>query len=73
VSGHYKTQPNSTNRDNFSSDRNYNPYTGTTGSRAKVNTPKAQNYGSGQTIYTGPQGGQYYYNSKGNKVYVPKR
>ncbi|MBK6497038.1 MAG: hypothetical protein IPG00_02265 [Saprospiraceae bacterium] len=34
---------------------------------------EAYNYGAGQTIYTGPRGGQYYYNSKGNKVYVPKR
>ncbi len=25
------------------------------------------------TINTGSRGGQYYYNSKGNKVYVPKR
>jgi colicin import membrane protein len=25
---------------------------------------------SGRTIYTGPRGGQYYINSKGNKVYI---
>lgn len=27
----------------------------------------------GRTILTGPRGGRYYINSKGNKVYVPKR
>jgi len=26
----------------------------------------------GYTIHTGPRGGQYYYNSKGNKVYIKK-
>ena len=28
---------------------------------------------NGHTIQTGPRGGQYYTNSRGNKVYVPKR
>ena len=73
VSGHYKTQPNSTNRDNFSTSGNYNPYTGSTGSRARDYSSPAYNYGSGHTIHTGSRGGQYYFNSNGNKTYVPKR
>lgn len=73
VNGHYKTKSNHTNHDNFSTDGNYNPYTRKAGSRAKDYTPKARNYGSGKNIYTGSKGGQYYYNNKGNKVYVPKR
>jgi len=28
---------------------------------------------SGRTIYTGPRGGQYYYNSKGKKTYIRKK
>ncbi|MDD2344915.1 MAG: hypothetical protein PHY85_02110 [Bacteroidales bacterium] len=73
VESHYKTTNNNTNWDNFSSKDNYNPYTGSTGSKAKDYTPDAYNYGSGKTIYEGPKGGQYYYNDNGNKVYVPKR
>lgn len=34
---------------------------------------KANNYGKNQQIRTGKKGGQYYQNSNGNKVYVPKR
>lgn len=73
VSGHFKTNNNRTNHDNFSSYGNQNTYTGTVGSRAKDYTPNAYNYGAGRTIHTGSRGGQYYINSKGNKVYVPKR
>ncbi len=73
VSGHMKTNTNTTNHDNFSTRSNYNPYTGSTGSRARDYTPGAYNYGSGRTIQTGSRGGQYYINSRGNKTYVPKR
>lgn len=72
VHGHYKTNSNSTNYDNFSTQGNYNPYTGRTGT-ARDYSSNSYNYGSGQTIHTGPRGGQYYFNSRGNKVYVPKR
>jgi len=40
---------------------------------AKDYSSGSYNYGSGKTIQTGPKGGQYYYNSNGNKTYVPKR
>jgi len=73
VMPHVKTQRNSTNHDNFSTQYNLNPYTGNTGSRAKDYSIDAYNYGSGKTIYRGPKGGQYYYNDRGNKTYVPKR
>lgn len=73
VQGHYKTSSNSTNHDNFSTSGNYNPYTGSTGSRARDYSSGAYNYGSGRTVQTGPRGGQYYINSNGNKTYVPKR
>jgi len=29
-------------------------------------------YKSGQKLYTGPEGGCYYYNSNGNKTYVER-
>ncbi len=73
VSSYTRTSRNSTNHDNFSTSGNYNPYRGTTGSRARDYSSQAYNYGSGHTIQTGPRGGQYYTNSRGNKVYVPKR
>ena len=73
VTGYTRTQRNSTNHDNYSTSGNYNPYTGTTGSRARDYSSQSYNYGAGQTIQTGPRGGQYYINSSGNKVYVPKR
>ncbi len=73
VQGHYKTRSNNTNHDNFSTNGNYNIYTGTSGYVARDYTPQTYNYGSGKTIYTGSRGGQYYINSNGNKTYVPKR
>lgn len=73
VESHYKTNSNSTNHDNYSTQGNYSPYNGNSGSRAKDYSSDAYNYGSGQSIQTGPRGGQYYINSNGNKVYVPKR
>ena len=38
----------------------------------KKSTERANIY-KGHTIHTGPRGGQYYYNSKGNKVYIKKK
>ena len=73
VQGHYKTQSNGTNLDNFSTKGNRNSFTGTCGSVARDYSPSAHNYGSGKTIHTGSRGGQYYINSNGNKTYVPKR
>ena len=73
VNGHYKTVSNHTNWDNFSTYGNTNFFTGISGSVARDYSIGAYNYGSGHTIHTGPRGGQYYINSYGNKVYVPKR
>jgi len=73
VDSYVRTSPNSTNWDNFSTSGNSNPYTGSTGYRARDYSSEAYNYGSGQTIYTGSRGGQYYINNNGNKTYVPKR
>lgn len=73
TNGHYKTQSNGTDLDNFSTNGNLNPYTQQSGSRAQDYSSEATNYGSGRTIHTGLKGGQYYINSNGNKTYVPKR
>ncbi len=73
VDGHYKTQSNKTNQDNYSTKGNTNPYTGKVGTKPKDYSIEAKNYGSGKTIYTGPKGGQYYINGNGKKTYVPKR
>ena len=73
VQPHFRTMPNTTNWDNFSTSGNSNPFTGSTGYRARDYSSDAYNYGTGHTIHTGSRGGQYYYNSNGNKTYVPKR
>lgn len=73
VNSHVRTMPNSSNWDNYSTQGNSNPFTGSTGYRARDYSSGAYNYGSGHTIHTGSRGGQYYYNSNGNKTYVPKR
>ena len=73
VDSYVRTMPNTTNWDNFSTVGNLNPITGSVGSIARDFSTDAYNYGGGQTIHTGPRGGQYYYNSNGNKTYVPKR
>ena len=73
VNGYYKTTPNNTNLDNYSTQGNVNPYTNQSGYKARDYSTESNNYGSGQTIYEGSRGGQYYINSNGNKTYVPKR
>ena len=73
VQPHVRTMPNNTNWDNFSTKGNSNPFTGSTGYRARDYSSGAYNYGAGHTIHTGSRGGQYYYNSTGHKTYVPKR
>lgn len=73
VQGYFKSSPNKTNVDNYSTQGNLNPYTGIEGYRAPDYSSDALNYGDSRTIYTGPRGGQYYYSDSGRKVYVPKR
>ena len=73
VQSHVRTMPNTTNWDNYSTKGNSNPFTGSTGYRARDYSSDAYNYGAGHTIHKGSRGGQYYYNSRGNKTYVPKR
>jgi len=73
VDGYFKTSPNTTNRDNYSTQGNLNPHTGVEGTKAPDYSSQAYNYGNGRIIYTGPKGGQYYINDSGKKVYVPKR
>ncbi|GAB6121130.1 hypothetical protein [Dysgonomonas termitidis] len=73
VQGHRKTKSNKTNRDNYSTKSNTNPYTGKKGSRAKDYSPESYNYGSGKSVKKGSKGGMYYKSDKGKKTYVPKR
>ncbi len=73
VQPHYKTERNNSNHDNYSTTQNANTYTSEKGHKAKDYSSGANNYGNGRTIYTGSKGGQYYYNGRGNKTYVPKR
>ena len=73
VAPYNSTVPDNTNLNDYSTQGNTNPYTGTTGTRARDYPSEATNYGQGRTIQTGPRGGQYYLNDSENKVYVPKQ
>lgn len=73
VTGLYKTRSDRTNHNNFSTRGRSNPYTGSKGYRARDYSSRAYNYGRSRSINRGSRGGQYYYNSRGNKTYVPKR
>jgi hypothetical protein len=73
VDGYYRSTSNQTNWDNWSTSGNSNPYTGTSGYRARDYSSDTWNSGTNKAIYTGPNGGQYYINSNGNRTYVPKR
>ena len=57
VQSHVRTMPNNTNWDNFSTKGNSNPFTGSTGYRARDYSSSAYNYGAGHTIHTGSRGG----------------
>jgi hypothetical protein len=48
VEGHYRTSPNSTKLDNYSTEGNYNPHTGEIGTKNPyndgLNTPRLRKY-----------------------------
>jgi hypothetical protein len=73
VPGHFRSSPNTTNWDNYTTQGNRNPYTGESGRRAPDYSSGSMKYGAGRSLQEGPRGGQYYYNDSGRKVYVPKR
>ena len=85
VPAHYKTDPNVTNRDNFTTKPNVNPYTAKPGyispdskglssgyypTRSTYTPSTGYTLPSSNTIYTGSKGGQYYINSSGNRTYI---
>jgi hypothetical protein len=73
VQGYYKTTSDYTNTNNYSTQGNTNPYTNEYGTKPRDYSIESVNYSADKTIYTGPNGGQYYINSNGNKTYVPKQ
>lgn len=73
VQSYTRSSRDNTNHNNWSTAGNMNPITGSFGSVARDFSPQATNYGVGHTIHIGPQGGQYYNNSNGDRVYIPKQ
>jgi len=55
VQGHYKTSPNSTTLDNYSTSPNYNPYTGRQGTVDPYAPPRVQPYQYKPQTYTPPK------------------
>lgn len=72
VEGYNRTTPNNTNIDNYSTQGNSNPYSGSIGTKPRDYSSESQQIRQNHSIQTGPRGGQYYINSNGNKTYVPK-
>ena len=54
VSGYYKTTPNSTNRDNYTTKPNTNPYTVTSGYIQPDNKPLSSNGSYSTPVYIAP-------------------
>lgn len=73
VAPHRRTQSNGTNVDNWRTTGNTNPMNGSRGSTAPDYSLPAQNYGAGRPVQTGPNGGKFTINERGNKVYQPKQ
>jgi len=72
VQGYYRTTPNTTRNDNYSTVGNTNPYTGTAGTKPADSYSTTPTYTTTTPVYTGPRGGQYYINSNGNKTYISR-
>jgi len=78
VEGYYRTTPNYTRNDNYSTIGNVNPYTGSYGTKPAESYYSSSSYYSTPSyisstpIYTGSRGGQYYINSNGNKTYISR-
>ena len=82
VQGYYRTTPNTTRNDNYSTIGNVNPYTGSYGTKpadsyyvtpSTYSSPSYYSTSSYTTpVYTGSRGGQYYINSNGNKSYISR-
>ncbi len=77
VQGYYRTTPNTTRNDNYSTVGNVNVYTGSYGTKQADSyyvTPSTYTtptyYSTSTPVYTGSRGGQYYINSNGNKTYI---
>lgn len=72
VQGHFKTSPNGTALDNYSTRGNFNPNTGKVSTR-DLETPTSPSQQPGGPLQIGPRGGQYYVNESGKRVYVREK
>jgi streptogramin lyase len=70
VQGYFKTKPNGTAQDNYSSIGNLNPNTGHVSTKPLEIPATSGANSSQQQLQIGPKGGQYYINESGKKVYV---
>jgi hypothetical protein len=82
VQGYYRTTPNNTRNDNYSTVGNINPYTGSYGTKPADKYVPTSTYSSNSTptyystssytapVYSGSRGGTYYINSNGNKAHI---
>jgi hypothetical protein len=53
VQGHYRSSPNSTRNDNYSTKGNVNPYTGVAGTKPANNYNSGSNYGNNKKSSSG--------------------
>jgi hypothetical protein len=70
VQGHFRTRPNDTAIDNYSTSGNWNPNSGRISTR-ELDIPATSTTDlTPPPLQVGPRGGQYYINENGRKVYV---
>lgn len=72
VQGHYRSSPDASRLNNYSSQGNYNPYSGKTGTVDTYRTPQSfttPSPSSSGVCYTGPRGGTYTVTPGGSKNY----
>jgi len=72
VQGYFKTRPNETALDNYSSVGNLNPNTGRVSTRIIDIPATSSNVLTDYQLQIGPKGGQFYINNFGKKVYVSR-
>lgn len=72
VDGHFRTRPNGTALDNYSTSGNWNPNSGTVSNR-RLDIPTTRIDDLEQrTTHIGPRGGRYHIGGNGQKIYDRK-
>jgi hypothetical protein len=73
VQGHFRSSPNGTAIDNYSTRGNFNPNSGRVSTRELEIPATSGGDRNSAPLQVGPRGGRYYINESGEKVYVRRQ